>query len=369
MRRSLALSILAGVAALSSVASVQAEGRFLQHRKPLSWLDPNCPTCSGQIVPPGTVVPEAKSPDAPMQLPTQPMPQQPAAQPPVAEMTPQVAPMVSAALGDTSLAVLAPGYIDFARPMNQFRIRYDAAWGMNRPDRAEYFYAKCGCFPGAPGPLLPERNIDFQEATAYIEIAPAQRFSVFADLPIRAINPDVNPNETGIGDVRFGFKYAFIYDDQQILSLQVRTFAPTGDARRGLGTDHWTIEPALLYTRQLSDKVTLYGEFGEFIPIDGTDFAGDVLFYGLGLGYTLQNSNNLFVMPVVEFVGWTVLNGQEFDGQILQSFNAGGDTIINGKLGVRAGGPRHDVYLGYGRALTGEVWYEDIARFEYRFKF
>ena len=30
---------------------------------------------------------------------------------------------------------------------------------------------------------------------------------------------------------------------------------------------------------------------------------------------------------------------------------------------------RHDLYIGYGRALTGDVWYKDIYRIEYRVRF
>ncbi|MEI7683861.1 MAG: transporter [Planctomycetota bacterium] len=366
MRRSLALSLAAAIAATALLGgAVRAEGRILQQRKPFSWLDPNCPTCSGGIVPPGTALPEGTTP-----MPANVQPPVQAPQPALTEPTPQIAPMVSAALGDASFAVAAPGYIDFAKPMNQVRLRYDAAYNMNRPDRAEYFYGKCGCFGGnAPGPILPERNVDAQETSLYLEVAPTQRFSVFVDLPIRAINPDVNANATGMGDMRFGFKYAFIYDDVQILSLQVRAFAPTGDPRQGLGTSHWSVEPSLLYTRQLSERVTLYGEFGNWSPINGTEFAGSMLYYGAGLGYTAYDSGDFRITPLVEFIGWSVLNGQELNLDAGGAVNAGGDTIVNGKLGVRAGGPRHDFYVGYGRALTGAVWYQDIARFEYRFKF
>jgi len=38
-------------------------------------------------------------------------------------------------------------------------------------------------------------------------------------------------------------------------------------------------------------------------------------------------------------------------------------------FGGTTGGPfpaPNDVYIGYGRALTGEVWYKDILRVEYR---
>ena len=200
-------------------------------------------------------------------------------------------------------------------------------------------------------------------------MAPSERLSVFIDVPYRSINPVVNDNNSGIGDLRFGFKYAFVYDDEQILTFQLRAFVPTGDARQGLGTDHSTLEPMLLYTRKLSDTLTLYGEFGGWIPLDGTEFAGNILVYGAGVGYTAYESNGFRVTPLVELVGWTVLDGQQLNIDAGRAVNAGGDTIINGKLGVRAGGQRQDFYIGYGRALTGEVWYQEIVRFEYRYKF
>src|SRR5207248_6321693 len=41
------------------------------------------------------------------------------------------------------------GYIDSAVPRTQFRLRYDSAYDNNRPDRAAFFYPKCGCFQDA----------------------------------------------------------------------------------------------------------------------------------------------------------------------------------------------------------------------------
>ena len=71
-------------------------------------------------------------------------------------------------------------------------------------------------------------------------------------------------------------------------------------------------------------------------------------------------------------VGWTVLNGQEFSPVANggRPYDAGGDTIVNLKAGVRADfGRANSVYLGYGQALTGEVWYKDVIRLEYRRSF
>src|SRR5689334_1861017 len=38
------------------------------------------------------------------------------------------------------------GYIEDATVGSGFSIRFDSGWDMNSPDRAEFFYAKCGCY-------------------------------------------------------------------------------------------------------------------------------------------------------------------------------------------------------------------------------
>ena len=76
------------------------------------------------------------------------------------------------------------------------------------------------------------------------------------------------------------------------------------------------------------------------------------------------------IRPVVEFVGWTVLDGQATFATSPGLFaveDVDGDTIVNAKFGVRLGiDDRKDLYVGYGRCLTGDRWYEDIIRIELR---
>ena len=51
----------------------------------------------------------------------------------------------------------------------------------------------------------------------------------------------------------------------------------------------------------------------------------------------------------------------------MAAVSASGDTIVNLKAGVRVGNySGHSLYVGYGRALTGDVWYDEILRIEYR---
>jgi len=263
-----------------------------------------------------------------------------------------------------------------------FRLRYDAAYGNNVPDRAEYFYPKCGCFrvlgldPEAEGPPEIETNVDYQDIRPYFEYAANDNFSVFVEMALRSLNPEQNDNTTGFGDMNTGFKYALLADPDEYFTFQFRAYVPTGDGDRGLGTEHVSLEPGLLYFNRLTSRTILQAELQYWIPLGGSDFAGDIIRYGVGLGYTVHESCDMTVTPIAEFVGWSILDGQEFNGNTGMVSDSGGTTIVNGKFGVRIGlgndggqsalGRNNSVYIGYGRALTNEVWYEDILRLEYR---
>ena len=79
------------------------------------------------------------------------------------------------------------------------------------------------------------------------------------------------------------------------------------------------------------------------------------------------------VTPISELVGWTVLSGKVAITESPTSVrieDAGGDTIVNAKFGVRFGvGCNSQLYVGYGQALTGDRFYDNIWRFEYRIMF
>src|SRR5262249_52161350 len=136
-------------------------------------------------------------------------------------------------------------------------------------------------------------------------------------------------------------------------------------------------EPALLLNAHPAERLYLYAEVRDWIPISAnSDFAGNVVRYGAGVGYSVFERPCLKVVPIVEVVGWTVLDGKESD--IFGTKDASGDTIVNAKFGTRIGFGEpsrpglfsgSDLYVGYGRALTGAVWYKDIIRVEYRMTF
>jgi hypothetical protein len=91
----------------------------------------------------------------------------------------------------------------------------------------------------------------------------------------------------------------------------------------------------------------------------------------------VYNEQAFRVAPVAEVVGWSVLSGRELSDNMMV-VSASGNTIVNAKVGVRVGFgqatepgvlSKVDIYAGYGRALTGDVWYKDIWRVELRYRF
>ena len=287
------------------------------------------------------------------------------------------------------------GYIENAIVGSQVRVRFDAAFNDEFPDRAEFIYAKCGCYRSAPppyydpnapgpGPGIPE-DINFQTLEFMGEWAPVSRLSMFLQFPVRWLQPEgviaspdptqAFPNSAGLSDLKLGVKFAMLEKRRAYLSAQFKTYFPTGDARQGLGTNHYSVEPAILYYGRLSERFELEGEIGGWIPINGsagaipatnTDFAGNIFFYGIGPSYRVIDGEKFKLSPVVEFVGWNVTSGQ----QTGTPTDASGINILNLKLGARMTfKDKNSIYVGYGMPLTSEDWYDDIVRVEYRHTF
>lgn len=259
------------------------------------------------------------------------------------------------------------GYIDNAILGDQLRFRFDAVYDNVEPARAEFVWPVDGPFGPGPGP---ETRVDYQDLSLYAERRFACRWSAFGELPFRILNPEIQDNTSGLGDVNVGFKYLFSSSYDSAASFQLRAYLPTGDGTRGLGTRHVSLEPALLIYQPWTDRLALEGEVRDWVSLGGSDgFAGNVLRYGLGASYILNPCDCHPLSAVVEFVGWTVLEGGTAISTPPTTFftDATGDTIANVKAGLRYRLNCLDsLYAGYGHALTTETWYSDVIRFEYR---
>jgi len=297
------------------------------------------------------------------------------------------------------------GYIDNPIVGSQIRLRFDDAFEDQFPDRSEFFYAKCGCYRGlqsiippafdpnapGPGPGVPN-SINFQQLYMNVEYSPHRRLSAFVEVPIRWLQPQgfrsIPPfpgfsNQSGLSDVTAGLKFAAVASEGTYLTFQFKSHFPSGDASKGLGTNHYSVEPSLLLYHSFSDRWTLEGQVGDWHPIGGSagvpttgseGFAGDVFFYGIGPSYKLYRGNHVGLAPVVELFGWHVLGG--FQTQPVTGTADGaasevsGMNIVNLKVGVRTSiGFHNSFYVGFGQALTHDDWYKHIVRLEYRYSF
>ncbi len=162
-----------------------------------------------------------------------------------------------------------------------------------------------------------------------VEYSPQRRFSAFVEVPIRWLQPQgltclgVGPSRShaGLSDVTAGFKFAAVASEGTYLTFQFKSYFPSGDASKGLGTNHWSVEPSLLLYHSFSERWTLEGQIGDWHPIGGSagvplppppvseGFAGDIFFYGLGPSYKLYQGNHIGLTPVLELFGWHVLSG------------------------------------------------------------
>jgi len=305
--------------------------------------------------------------------------------------------------GATSSAYAAPGYIEIAPIGTRVRVRYDNMQGANAPARAGFLYPTprqlAGGFIGGPGIDyfdLAANEIDLQVLSTYAEFAFHDRFSIFVDVPIRWIGPyrDVGgihePNngdqDRGVGDISAGFRWGLINCPDEHLTLQVRTTAPTGDPLRTLGTGNTTIDIALLYDQQINDRTWFYAELNDWQTLDAvtlidTGAATDpsllnqnanILRLGAGLGYDLLNwgtrCNQRKLTGLFECVLWTVLDGVDVPINATTTddlVDARGDTIINGKYGVRYTHGNSSIYVGYGHNWTSDRCYSDLLRLEW----
>jgi hypothetical protein len=289
------------------------------------------------------------------------------------------------------------GYIDDAVVGSKIRIRFESGLHDHTPDRAEFFYAKCGCYadgslkgtagydPAAPGPRPNAvADLNFQQLYVQGEYAISSRVSAFAELPTRWLQPKAFLNagagfasQAGISDLRAGVKLAVVADSRQAVTVQVQMFLPTGQALNGLGTDHATVQPELLLYHQVSDRVAVESMIGDWHPFGGSagvptsvggKFSGDVFFYGIGPSYEVYRQGPVRFAPMVELVGWRVISG--YQTAATPSPDASGTNIVNLKIGARTSWSRESsFYVGYGHALTTATWYDDIVRFEYRYSF
>src|SRR5262249_4114420 len=131
-------------------------------------------------------------------------------------------------------------FADYARPRTVTRFRYDNLINITRPDRNQFFFqqihrGKNFKFGGVTFRSDPAANL--QQIYLYQEAA-GERGSLWVEMPYRQVDPLFSPLTAGFGDLSFGLKSLLLDREVLQIAFQFRTFTPTGNGSKALGTQH-----------------------------------------------------------------------------------------------------------------------------------
>lgn len=265
-------------------------------------------------------------------------------------------------------------FTDSPRPVTQTRARWDYGERFTFPDRGEYFWARAdgkGKGPKPNAPALGTPALDYHELYLDQEIA-AGMGSVTVSMPYRSVNPTPFTNSAaGFGDLQITAK-SLLYDTELFMfAFQFKTYIPTGQAMKGLGTGHTSLEPGLIAGLRISPRTYAQAQVREWIPIAGDkDYMGAAIFYSFSL-------NHILWQPVrdVRLIGTWETTGFGFQDGLYTNAAVGG-IKLSGQSAVHTGvGLRLffcdtlDLGLGWQHGISGKYLIQDQVRTEFRYRF
>jgi hypothetical protein len=274
----------------------------------------------------------------------------------------------------------AISFIDTTQPMQNFRLRFDAGYDYQSPDRAEYFWARIGGRGPGSSAAFPAPSVDYQDIRTYMEVG-GDKFSVGTDVPIRIVDPGSpelgSPfvNTSGIGDVNITTKLLFLDGKDWQISNLFRTHIPSGDPARGLGTGHASIEPGFAMRYKYSDYTYFHGDLKYWVPLGGDPLhEGEVLNYGIAMSHVWRETDTYAIMPTIELKAYSFLDGKETESgpPPTDTINVDPKGILLAHPGIRWAWDHgtdcglREVGLFGGFALTSDSLYEELIRLEFR---
>jgi hypothetical protein len=264
---------------------------------------------------------------------------------------------------------MAPFILDIARPMRQTALRIDAAHGWGLPDRSEAFWAKT---VNGRGPKLPERSVSYQDI-AYLTEVGGSGFSVRTVVPLRILDPEINSNTAGMGDMQLLTKTVLLNGKRWTLTQVNDVWFNTGAVRKGLGKGHISMAPGLVTSFQWTDTTCLHAQCKYEFPIAGDPiFSGQLLHWGFGMSHLWYDSDAFAIIPTIETSFVSFLDGRATLFPAPVTRNVDGETVSTLHLGVRTvhdpGGDWGLLEFGLsgGFQFGGNGWYDSMLRFEFR---
>jgi hypothetical protein len=271
-------------------------------------------------------------------------------------------------LADSALFVEAP------RPVTQMKLRWDSANNFILPDRSEFFWARADGMGKGPKPVKPfkgELGLRYNDLWLITEGGNGL-ISLIVEEAYREIRPILDPHAAGFVDMRVATK-TLLFDCELLqIAFMFRTYIPTGNFLKGLGTGHVSLEPSLLVGVKLSPVTYFQGQLSEWIPIGGDPtYQGSILHYHMSINQELWR-----ILPDIPLIGTVEFNGWSFqDGAYTDPFLGGPQKSSDYTYAELGCGlrlficDRIDFGIGYSHALTRQHFAEDFFRAEFRVRF
>jgi hypothetical protein len=206
----------------------------------------------------------------------------------------------------------------------------------------------------------------------YNEVA-VERFSIFTEINYLNVEPTLFPAASGFGDMNVGTKSLLLDCELIQFTFQFKTYLPTGNFTKGLGTGHVALEPSLLTAIKITPTTYFQGQTAYWFPTGGTGaFEGPVFHYHLSLNQMLWCCGK-----DIQLIGTAELNGYDITGGAFTSpgdgLPAGAKTVTN----IVSIGPgirlsvcnKVDIGVGSAFAISKDRMEEALARVEFRWRF
>lgn len=265
-------------------------------------------------------------------------------------------------------------FTESARPVTQTRFRWASANNFILPDRNEFFWARAdgnGKGPRPTAPFLGERRLRYNDLVMVAE-GGTGLVTVIAETTYRNMQPELAPHASGFADLVVGPK-TLIFDCELLqIATMFKTYIPSGNFGKGLGTGHVSLEPSLLVGLKLSPTTYLQAQLSQWIPLGGDPaYSGGVLHY-----HASVNQEICRILPDVVLIGTGEFNGWSFqDGLYTDPVLGAGQKSSGYTYASLGGGMRllicDKVDLGFGAlfSVSRQHFARELFHTEFRLRF
>jgi len=126
---------------------------------------------------------------------------------------------------------------------------------------------------------------DEQELETELEWALTKRLGIVIEAPFLSLDPDVDGNTSGFGDLVVAGRALLVDGDECMLAVNLAVSSPTGDETRGLGAGEAIISPTVSLWQDLGNWLSFHAQFG---PESGTETGQTDMFWAFALTKSMQ---------------------------------------------------------------------------------